>query len=338
MKVAVLTGGTSAERDVALASGLQIAAALRSLHHTVHVVDLASGFVPPEHEAALLPGGVGREPPPLERLKELERGMLSAGLGEVPAVREADVVFIALHGGQGEDGTVQAVLDVIGVPYTGSGRLASALAMDKDLAKRVVRDNGLAVPAWLMAPATDDDVQRAVGYPCVVKPSKQGSSVGLTLVKRRSDLAAAIDLAACFDDEVMIEQFIGGAELTVGILGDEALPVIEIRPKHEMFDYECKYQPGMAEEICPAPIDPALAARTQDAARRSHRALKLAGYSRIDFRVGDDGRLFFLEANTLPGMTANSLIPKAARVAGLGFPAFTETVCRLALARRGTKR
>jgi D-alanine-D-alanine ligase len=338
VKVAVLTGGTSAERDVALASGLQITAALRSLGHTVHMVDLATGYVPPEHEAALLPGGVGREPPPLERLKALERGMLSAGLGEVPAVREADVVFIALHGGQGEDGTVQAVLDVIGVPYTGSGRLASALAMDKDLAKRVVRDNGIAVPAWVMAPASAEEVQRAVGYPCVVKPSKQGSSVGLSLVKRGQDLAAAIELASQFDDEVMIEQFIPGTELTVGILGDEALPVIEIRSRHEMFDYECKYQPGMAEEICPAPIDPGLATRTQDAGRRTHRALKLSGYSRIDFRVGEGGVLFFLEANTLPGMTANSLIPKAARVAGLGFPAFTEAVCRLALARRGTKR
>jgi D-alanine-D-alanine ligase len=338
MKVAVLTGGTSTERDVALASGLQIAAALRSLQHTVHLIDLATGFVPAEHEAALLPGGVGREPPSLERLKALERGMLSAGLGEVPAIREADVVFVALHGGQGEDGTVQAVLDVIGVPYTGSGHLASALAMDKDLSKRIVRDNGLSVPAWVMDPVPADDVPRTVGYPCVVKPSKQGSSVGLTLVRRKPDLAAAIELAARFDDEVMVEQYIAGPELTVGILGDDALPVIEIRPKHEMFDYECKYQPGMAEEICPAPIDPGLAARTQDAAQRAHRALKLDGYSRVDFRVGEDGDLFFLEANTLPGMTANSLIPKAARVAGLGFPAFTETVCRLALARRGTKR
>jgi len=338
VRVAILTGGTSAERDVALASGLQIAAALRSLRHTVHVVDLASGFVPPEHEAALLPGGIGREPPPLARLQELERGMLSAGLGEVPAIREADVVFIALHGGQGEDGTVQAVLDVIGVPYTGSGRLASALAMDKDLAKRVVRDNGLAVPAWLMAPATADEIAQGVGYPAVVKPSKQGSSVGLTLVQREGDVAAAIALAGRFDDEVMIEQFIGGPELTVGILGDAALPVIEIRPKHEMFDYECKYQPGMAEELCPAPIDAALAGRAQAAALRAHRALKLSGYSRIDFRVNAAGELYFLEANTLPGMTGNSLIPKAARVAGMGFPAFVEQVCRLALARRGTKR
>ncbi|HYB42854.1 MAG TPA: D-alanine--D-alanine ligase, partial [Candidatus Methylomirabilis sp.] len=333
-----LTGGTSAERDVALASGLQITAALRSLGHSVHVVDLATGYVPADHEAALLPAGVGREPPAMERLKALERGMLSAGLGELPAIREAEVVFIALHGGQGEDGTVQAVLDVVGVPYTGSGHLASALAMDKDLAKRVVRDCGLSVPAWVMAPATAAEVRKAVGFPCVVKPSKQGSSVGLSLVKREADLAAAVDLAGRFDDEVMIEQFLAGTELTVGILGDEALPVIEIRSQHEMFDYECKYQPGMAQEICPAPIDPALAAGTQDAARRAHRALKLAGYSRIDFRVGQDGGLFFLEANTAPGMTGNSLIPKAARAAGMGFPAFAEAVCRQALARRGTKR
>jgi D-alanine-D-alanine ligase len=339
MKVAVLTGGTSMERDVALASGLQITAALRERSHTVHVVDLATGFVPPEHEAALLPGGVGREPPSAARLRELERGMLSAGLGEVPAIREADVVFIALHGGVGEDGTVQAVLDVIGARYTGSGHLASALAMDKDLAKRVVRDAGLAVPAWVMAPpeATAEAVRRSAGFPCVVKPSKQGSSVGLTLVKRAQDLPPALELAARYDDEVMIEQFVPGAELTVGILGEEAMPVIEIRPKHEMFDYECKYQPGMSEELCPAPIEPALAARVQDAALRAHRALKLSGYSRVDFRVGADGTLFFLEANTAPGMTAASLIPKAARAAGIPFPAFAEAVCRLALARHGTK-
>ena len=338
MNVALLTGGTSVERDVALASGLQVAAALRSLRHTVHIVDLATGYVPPEHEAALLPGGIGREPPPLERLEELQRGMLSAGLGELPAIREADVVFIALHGGQGEDGTVQAVLDVIGVPYTGSGHLASALAMDKDLAKRIVRDNGLAVPAWVMAPVTPEDAQRTVDFPCVVKPSKQGSSVGLTLVKRAQDLAPAIELAGRYDDEVMVERFVPGRELTVGILGDTALPVIEIVPKHEMFDYECKYQAGMSEEICPAPIPAELAARTQDAALRAHRCLKLSGYSRVDFRVGAEGEVLFLEANTLPGVTAASLIPKAARAAGISFPVFAETACRLALERRGTKR
>ncbi len=337
MRIAVLTGGTSSERDVALATGLQVVGALRSRGHEVRTVDLAAGYVPPEHEAALLPSGVGREPPPLGQLKELERGLLSAGLGEIPAVREAEVVFLALHGGQGEDGTVQAVLDVIGVPYTGSGHLASALAMDKDLAKRVLRDNGVKVPAWLMAPVTARDVEGGIGFPCVVKPSREGSSVGLSLVRRAADLASAIALAERYDREVMIERFVGGRELTVGVLGDRALPVGEIVPKHEMFDYECKYTDGMAEEIFPAKIDATLAAHAQEAALRAHRALKLGGYSRIDFRLGADGDIFCLEANTLPGMTANSLIPKAARAAGISFPDLCEAICRLALDARGTK-
>ena len=337
MRVTVLTGGTSSERDVALASGIQIATALRSNGHQVDMVDLATGFVPPESEAALLPGGVGREPPPIAKLKELERGMLSAGLGEVPAVRGADVIFLALHGGQGEDGTVQAVLDVIGVPYTGSGHLASGLAMDKDLSKRVLRDSGVKVADWLMAPVRAEVVRKGLGFPCVVKPSREGSSVGLTLVREPEGIAAAIELAARYDREVMVERFIPGRELTVGILGEQALPVGEILPKHEMFDYECKYTAGMAEEIFPAPIDPALASATSEAALRAHRALKLGGYSRIDFRLGANGDIFCLEANTLPGMTANSLIPKAARAAGMSFPDLCEAICRLALGARGTK-
>jgi D-alanine-D-alanine ligase len=325
----------STERDVALASGLEIAAALRSRDHHVEMVDLATGFVPREQEAALLPGGVGREPPPLDRLRELQRGVLSAGLGEVPAIRDADVVFLALHGGHGEDGTVQAVLDVAGVPYTGSGHAASALAMDKDLAKRVLRDSGVRVPEWLMAPATADEVLQAVGYPCIVKPSREGSSVGLSLVREPSGLSAAVDLAAGYDAEVMIERYVDGRELTVGILGEQALPVGEIIPRHELFDYECKYTPGMADEVFPAAVDERLAARTREAALAAHRALKLGGYSRIDFRAGKNGDIFCLEANTLPGMTPNSLIPKAAKAAGISFADLCEAICRLAL--EGTK-
>jgi D-alanine-D-alanine ligase len=338
MKVVVLTGGTSSERDVALASGLQVARALRARRHTVSVVDLASGFVAPAHEDALLPGGVGKEPPPLERLRELERGMLGSGLGEIPAVRRADVVFLGLHGGRGEDGTVQAILDLFGIPYTGSGHLASALAMDKDLSKRVVRDHGIASAAWLMAPVTAARVKAAVGYPCIVKPSKQGSSVGMSLVSRGRDLAAALTVAGRYDDEVMVERYVDGREFTVGILGDAALPVVEIRPKHKLFDYECKYTAGMAEELAPAPISRGLSVALQDAALRVHRALKLGGYSRIDFRADAAGEIFFLEANTLPGLTANSLIPKAARAAGLPFAMLCEKICRLALRARGTKR
>lgn len=335
MRVAVLTGGTSAERDVALASGLEIAAALRAKAHHVEMVDLATGLVREEQEAALLPGGVGREPPPLARLRELQRGVLSAGLAEIPAIREADVVFLALHGGHGEDGTIQAILDVAGVTYTGSGHVASALAMDKDLAKRVLRDSGISVPAWLMAPASSEQVRQAVGFPCIVKPSREGSSVGLTLVREPATLEPAVELAARWDLEVMIESFIPGRELTVGILGEQALPVGEIIPRHELFDYECKYTTGMAEEVFPAAIEPVLARRAQDAALAAHRALKLGGYSRIDFRANGNGDIFCLEANTLPGMTGNSLIPKAARAAGISFPDLCETICRLA--RSGTK-
>lgn len=337
MKIVVLTGGTSSERDVALASGIQISGALRERGHAVDVVDLATGFVTRDMEHALLPGGVGREPPPLARLKEMERGMLTAGLAEIPAVRQADVIFLALHGGQGENGTVQALLDVIGVPYTGSGVLGSALAIDKDVAKRVLRDAGIMVPAWIMAPATADQVAATVGFPCIVKPAIEGSSVGLSLVKNPADLPAAIADAERWDREVMIETFIAGRELTVGVLGDRALPVIEIIARHELFDYECKYTPGMAEEF-PAELPQPLDAALKVAALAAHRALKLRGYSRIDFRAAGNGDIFCLEANTLPGMTAGSLIPKAARAAGMAFPDLCEAIATLAVDAHGTKR
>lgn len=336
MKVCVLTGGASSERDVALASGLQIAAALRARGHEVGMVDLATGFVPAEREADLLPGGVGRSPPPQDRLRALQRGMLTAGLGELPVLRGADVIFVSLHGGQGEDGTVQALLDVIGVPYTGSGHLASAVAMDKDISKRLLRDAGVRTAPWIMAPTDTGTILRDVGLPCVVKPSREGSSVGLSLVRRAEDLADAITAAAAWDTEVMIEAYVEGPELTVGILGGSALPVVEIIPKHELFDYECKYTPGMAEEIAPARIADALSRRVQEAALAAHRALKLGGYSRIDFRVDGAGGIFCLEANTLPGMTGNSLIPKAARAAGMSFPELCEAICDLAHGRAGS--
>lgn len=336
MKIALLTGGSSSERDVALASGIQIAAALRERGHQVTMVDLATGLVPLDREAALLPGGVGREPPPQDQLRTLERGMLTAGLGEIPVIREADVLFLALHGGQGENGTVQALLDVIGVPYTGSGHLGSALAFDKDTSKRVIRDAGVRVARWIMAPADAAAVAKDPGFPCVVKPSNEGSSVGLTLVRAPADLAGAIALARRYDVDVMIEEYIAGRELTVGILGDQALPVIEIISKHELFDYECKYTPGMAEEF-PAELPKELAVRIQEAALLAHRSLKLGGYSRVDFRVDPNGGIFCLEANTLPGMTAGSLIPKAARAAGMSFPELCDAICRLAAARGGTK-
>jgi D-alanine-D-alanine ligase len=332
MRITVLTGGATAERAVAFASASQIVAALRggAHQHAVRVVDLAGGLLDERAERELLGGAVGVAPPTIDALVERERRMLSEELGELQAVREAEVLFLAVHGGALEGGTLQALLDLIGVPYTGSGPLASALAMDKDLSKRLFRATGVPVPAWFMAPVGPDDVTTALGWPVIVKPSKQGSSVGLTLVKKAQDLVAAVTLAARYDDEVMAEQFIPGRELTVGVLGDVPLPVGEIVPKHELFDYETKYTPGMSDETFPARIDTALARQLQQYAVMAHRALKLSGYSRIDFRVTPEGDIFCLEANSLPGMTRTSLFPQAAQAAGIPFPELCERIARLA--------
>lgn len=330
MRVTVLAGGATAERTVAFAGAGQIVAALRGRGHTVHVVDTTKGALSASDEQRLLAGEVGREIPDPAALRDGERRMLSQGLAELDVVQGADLLFLSLHGGAGEGGTLQAVLDVIGVPYTGSGPLGSALAMDKDLSKRLFRQAGVPVPAWFMTPVTPEDVTTALGWPVIVKPSKQGSTVGLSLVKGAKDLDAAIATAARYDDEVMAEQFIPGREFTVGVLGDVPLPVGEIIPKHELFDYECKYTPGMSEEIFPAQIDTRQARHLQELALTAHRALKLGGYSRIDFRTSPDGDIFCLEANTLPGLTKTSLLPQAARAAGIDFAELCERICRLA--------
>jgi D-alanine-D-alanine ligase len=324
-------GGTSAERDVSLASGLRVADALRSRGHTVTTVDTVRGVLTEGEERAMLAGPVMHALPP-ERgaLARLSSESLPATVRGLGAQRDTDAVFIGLHGGQGEDGTLQALLDLTGVPYTGSGHLASALAMDKDLSKRLFREAGVRTPDWLMAPADDNDIVAALGLPVIVKPSKQGSTVGLTLVKERAGLQAAIDEARHYDDEVMIEQFIAGRELTVGILGDEALPVGEIIPAHEIYGYECKYTPGMAREEFPAQLSAVETRVAQEQALLAFKALKLSGYARIDFRMTTDGTFYCLEANTLPGMTELSLIPQAAAAAGITFPELCERIVHLA--------
>ena len=334
MRVTVLTGGATAERAVAFASAAQIVAALRTKNHNVQVVDLAGGLLDERTERELLGGAVGQTPPSVDALAERERRMLSEELGDLPAVRQADVLFLAVHGGALEGGTLQAVLDVVVVPYTGSGPLSSALAMDKDLSKRLFRAAGVPVPAWFMAPIAPEDVSTALGWPVIVKPSKQGSSVGLTLVKKAQDLDNAVKLAERYDDEVMAEQFIPGRELTVGVLGDVPLPVGEIVPKHELFDYVTKYTPGMSDETFPAKIDTVLARQLQEYAVMAHRALKLSGYSRVDFRVSPEGDIFCLEANSLPGMTRTSLYPQAAQAAGIAFPEMCERIASLARNKR----
>jgi D-alanine-D-alanine ligase len=317
---------------VSIASGLRIIDALRAHGHSVTAVDPVSGVVDAGAEDKLRRAGMGTAPPPMAQLARMARASL-APVMMLPAVREADVVFIGLHGGQGEDGTIQAMLDAAGVSYTGSGHLASALAMDKDLSKALFRAAGVATADWMMAPPSPDAgaVERKLGWPVVVKPSKQGSTVGLTVVREPRGLAAAIDEAARYDDEVMIERFVPGRELTVGVLGSEALAVGEIIPKHEIYDYECKYTAGMAREEFPARLSPADTAAVRQLSLKAFAALKLSGYARIDFRMPAGGEFFCLEANTLPGMTELSLIPQSAAACGVSFDELCERIVRLAV-------
>jgi D-alanine-D-alanine ligase len=337
-------GGTSSERDVSLASGLRIAEALRTRGHEVQVIDTARGPVTQSDEQRMLASGVVKQRPPSpSELARMSAESVADTAARLPARGDCDVAFLALHGGRGEDGTIQALLDLAGVAYTGSGHLPSALAMDKDLSKHLFRAHGVGTADWLMAteresPPDESIVERALGWPVIVKPSKQGSTVGLSIVKEPSALRAAIADAFEHDDEVMIEQFVAGRELTVGILGGEALPVGEIIPKHEIYDYECKYTAGMADELFPAPLTAAQTAAVQDEARRAFAALKLGGCARIDFRMNDEGAFFCLEANTLPGMTATSLIPQAAAAAGMPFPELCERIAELAVSAQRASR
>lgn len=329
MRIAVLMGGTSAEREVSLASGQGVVRALRERGHQVDTIDTARGFIATGDEHKLLPEGVHSAPP-----ADLSATLNPADIAAIPQLREADVAFLALHGGIGEDGTLQALLDLIGLPYTGTGMLGSGIAMDKDVTKRLLRDAEIPTLPWRVARWPEfsidlDAIDDFVGYPCIVKPSRQGSSVGLTIVDQAEKLQPAIAEAGRYDTEVMVERYVRGRELTVGILGDQPLPPVEIRPKKGIYDYESKYTAGMTEYLCPAPIDRELTAQVQAYALRAFRVLKLRGYARIDFILAKE-QLFCLEANTLPGMTATSLLPKGAAAAGIEYPTLCERIVELA--------
>jgi D-alanine-D-alanine ligase len=254
-------------------------------------------------------------------------------------VSELDVAFILLHGRFGEDGTVQGFLDLIGLPYQGSGVLGSALAMDKDTAKTLYRVHGLPVSAWRMATAADAVDPAAIlaelSLPLVVKPVRQGSSLGMSIARTADELACAIAKAFQYDQEVMVEQYVKGREVTVGVIGNDeltALPLVEIIPGegHPFFDYQAKYQVGASREICPAPVPEEIRCQAQQYALTAHRALKLRGYSRTDMIVSAEG-IVVLETNTIPGMTPTSLLPQAAAAAGLPFAALLDRLLALAL-------
>jgi D-alanine-D-alanine ligase len=333
MKIAVLFGGNSAERDVSIASGAQVAKALRQGGHQVLAVDTFRGILTDEEQAVLLARGVAPAPPDDRDLRVIRAK--TGSIVQPSYFVGADVVFLALHGGTGEDGTIQSVFDAAGTCYTGSNHIGSAAAMDKDLAKRLLIAAKVPTPPWLMAPVQLEVAIQELGLPIVVKPNKQGSTVGLTVVKQAADLEAAIKEAYRHDDEVMLERFVPGREFTVGILGERALAVGEIIPKcSEVFDYESKYQAGGAEEIFPAALSGEQTSLLQELALRVHRALKLRDYSRADFRMDEAGHFWCLEANTLPGMTALSLLPQSAAAAGVAFPDLCDEICKLALQRR----
>lgn len=333
MRIAVLFGGTSDERDVSIASAAQIIPALRGLGHQVFAVDTAAGRLGFEQERQLLSAAVAAAPPSAMEIARLRDRSLSFSPAAAE-LRDVDVVFLALHGGSGEDGRIQAVLDLAGMSYTGSNHIASAAAMDKDLSKRLFRSVGVSTPDWLMAPAATKTVEAELGWPVIVKPNKQGSTVGLRVVREAAGLQEAVDRALFFDDEVMLERFVPGREFTVGILEGVALPAGEIVPPGEVFDYESKYQAGGAREIFPADLPVSESEQLQEFARRVHGVLKLGAYSRVDFRRDTAGGFWCLEANSLPGMTATSLLPQAAKAAGIGFPELVDRICRGAIKRR----
>ncbi len=322
-------GGGSEERAVSLASGCEVAAALRAAGHRVTGVDAGIGAMPAALERRIRASGIGRAevplPPPGAPHVLPEAGVIRSE----PALAEADVVFLALHGGAGEDGTIQALLEVAGIPYTGSGPVACALAMDKDLTKRLLRDEGVATPDWIAGATPGGEVAERLGLPVIVKPASGGSSLRLVLARSAREADEAAEAAEAGGDVAMYEAYVKGREFTVGILDGEPLPVVEIEPLRELFDFDCKYRPGLAVETAPALIPDALADALRAQALAVHRLLRMEHFSRVDFMLDEGGKVWCLEANALPGLTANSLLPKAGRAAGMEFPALCERICRL---------
>ena len=311
LKIGVLMGGPSPEHAISLKSGRGVAEALAARGWAVQPI--------------LLPNDVS--------VDEAQAACRSILLRDV-----IDVAFIALHGPFGEDGTVQRLLDDLQIRYTGSDAASSALGMDKLASRQRFAAAGLAVPRWRLIERgrlSTEEVELAIrGFqmPVVVKPTNQGSSIGVSIVTESAQLAPALEEAFRYDAHVLVEAFVRGRELTVGIVGDEVLPVIEVRPKHAFFDYAAKYTPGQTEYLVPAPISPALAAQAQHAARRAHQALGCRHFSRVDLIAADDGVPVVLEVNTIPGMTAMSLLPKAAACRRQSYDELCEQIVLMACA------
>ena len=305
IRVALLAGGRSREREVSLAGAVGFEAAIDREKYSLTRYDPKSDLVRIAQDADSI-----------------------------------DVAFILLHGVHGEDGTMQGFLELLGIPYQGAGVLGSGLAMDKNMAKILYREKGLPVARWYMAVEEDKvdaaHILESLSLPLVVKPIREGSSLGMSVAEDLEALQAGICLAYEHDSQVMVEEFIKGREITVGVLGNEELmplPLVEIVPgdEFEFFDFRAKYEKGASKEICPADVDVEIVRTAQSYAVESHKALRLRGYSRTDMMLAEDGKLYILETNTIPGMTPTSLLPQAARAAGLDFTALIDRLLTLAL-------
>jgi D-alanine-D-alanine ligase len=305
IQLALIAGGTSGEREVSLAGAKGVIAALDPKKYDVFQYDPAT---------------------------DLSRLVADAG--------RLDVAFILLHGPLGEDGSMQGMLDLLGLPYQGAGVLGSGMAMDKDIAKKMYQIAGLPVAEYHMADRADIKDPRIIadqlGFPLVVKPVRQGSSLGMSLVNTLKELHSGLELAFTYDTEVMVEQFIYGREITVGVLGNDILtplPLVEIIPGEtfSFFDYTAKYTPGATTEVCPAQVPDDVWQKAQEYGVKAHKALKLRGYSRTDMIFNQKNELFVIETNTIPGMTPTSLLPQAAQEYGLDFSALLDHLIKLAM-------
>lgn len=338
MNVAVFMGGTSAERDVSLVSGATVVKGLREAGHEVLPIDPAKGFAPLADSEIKALNEIHEKPPESQGLKQYSNEKIFETI-KSPELKKVDVVFLILHGGVGEDGTIQAMLDLMAIPYTGSGVLGSAVAMDKLLTKKLFIADSIPTPEYFLlyrgkdnnSSSIDKKIRSQFGYPAIFKPTTQGSSVGLSLVKNKDDISQALEYGYQFDRELLVENYIAGRELTVAVLGKQALPIAECVPKSGLYDYEHKYSDGRTEYFCPAKLPDKLAAKIQAAGLKAFQTLKCRGFGRIDFRLADDNSFYCLEVNTLPGMTSHSLVPKAAKATGLDFPGLLEKICLIAI-------
>lgn len=349
MNIVVLAGGLSTERNVSIASGKKVAAALRSTGNNVVLLDVFMGSEEDFEDVSVcfsqnrdficdtqLDGQV----PDLEKVramrKESDGGFLGKNVAKL--CRFADICFLALHGDVGENGKLQASLDLLGIKYTGSDYFGSALAMNKGVSKSIFRSCGIPCPKGEVFRRTDREngkVSLWNSFPCVVKPCSGGSSVGVSIVNCKEEFDEAMNSAFAYEDEILVEQFVKGREFSVGVLDGEALPVIEIIPSDGFYDYVNKYQSGKTLEVCPAELDEAATQKLRQQAVSVFNALRLQAYARIDFLLDESGNTYCLEANTLPGMTPVSLLPQEAAADGIGYEALCEKIIKISLKKYG---